>query len=102
MSDLIGTGRLAAKIPHPGHHVPMVGGDVGSSPGTAVLRGPVLWLFDNLVIAKRAHDVAAACRLAMADVRVRLPLGALVSGRGKAWQSACFGRTRPLVQIQPS
>ena len=38
---------------------------------------PVLWLFDNLVIAKRAHDVAAACRLAMADVRVRLPLGAL-------------------------
>ena len=26
---------------------------------------------------KRAHDVAAACRLAMADVRVRLPLGAL-------------------------
>ena len=25
----------------------------------------------------RAHDVAAACRLAMADVRVRLPLGAL-------------------------
>ena len=25
----------------------------------------------------RAHDVAAACRLAMAEVRVRLPLGAL-------------------------
>src|SRR5207248_9954308 len=26
---------------------------------------------------RRAHDVAAACRLAMADVWVRLPLGAL-------------------------
>src|SRR5215217_50459 len=25
------------------------------------------------------HDVAAACRLAMADVRVRLPLGALTA-----------------------
>ena len=47
--------------------------------------GPVLcvgsltiWLtFD------RAHDVAAACRLAMAEVRVRLPLGALFQGVGK-------------------
>jgi hypothetical protein len=26
---------------------------------------------------RRAHDVAAACRLAMAKVRVQLPLGAL-------------------------
>jgi hypothetical protein len=32
----------------------------------------------------RAHDVAAACRLAMAEVRVRLPLGTL-SGCRKAW-----------------
>jgi hypothetical protein len=31
-----------------------------------------------------AHDVAAACRLAMAEVRVRLPLGTL-PGCGKAW-----------------
>ena len=38
---------------------------------------PVLSLnfFDNPVTAKCAHDVAAAYRLAMADVRVRLPLG---------------------------
>ena len=37
-------------------------------------------------IAKQsAHDVAAACCLAMAEARVRFPLGALASGRGKAW-----------------
>ena len=36
---------------------------------------------------KRAHDVAAACRLAMADVRVRLPLGAL---RFRTWESLAF------------
>ena len=37
---------------------------------------PVLLLFDNSAHHSRAHDVAAACRLAMAEVRVRLPLGA--------------------------
>ena len=31
--------------------------------------------FDNSASAACAHDVAAAYRLAMADVRVRLPLG---------------------------
>lgn len=32
--------------------------------------------FDNLVLKNRAHDVAVAYRLAMAEVRVQLPLGA--------------------------
>lgn len=32
--------------------------------------------FDNLVLKDRAHDVAVAYRLAMAEVRVQLPLGA--------------------------
>ena len=39
---------------------------------------PVLLLFDNSAHHVCAHDVAAACRLAMAEVRVQLPLGALV------------------------
>ena len=41
---------------------------------------PVLlgnWFFDNSIRTLGAHDVAAACRLAMAEVRVQLPLGAL-------------------------
>ena len=33
--------------------------------------------FDNSAHHVSAHDVAAACRLAMAEVRVQLPLGAL-------------------------
>ena len=39
---------------------------------------PVLceWFFDNSAHHVCAHDVAAACRLAMAEVRVQLPLGA--------------------------
>ena len=46
------------------------------------LRGfesrPVLLVFDNRKLDQiRAHDVAAAYRFAMAEVRVRLPLGAL-------------------------
>ncbi len=32
-------------------------------------------LFDNSADGEGAHDVAVAYRLAMADVRVRLPLG---------------------------
>ena len=35
------------------------------------------WFFDNSAHHVCAHDVAAACRLAMAEVRVQLPLGAL-------------------------
>ena len=38
--------------------------------------GPVLLLLDNLVVHTSARDVAAACRLARAEVRVRFPLGA--------------------------
>ena len=34
-----------------------------------------------------AHDVAAACRHAMADVRVRLPLGTSPKGGNGAWES---------------
>jgi hypothetical protein len=46
--------------------------------------GPVLLIFDNSAHATSAHDVAAACCLAMAEVRVRLPLGVLDSqGVGK-------------------
>ena len=52
---------------------------------------PVLWLFDNLVIAKRAHDVAAACRLAMADVRVQIPLDALPQDVGKPGNPPAWG-----------
>ena len=39
--------------------------------------GPVLSLFDNLVVTTSAHDVTAACCLARAEVRVQFPLGAL-------------------------
>ena len=38
---------------------------------------PVLSVFDNSGDGDRAHDVAVAYRLAMADVRVRLLLGTL-------------------------
>ncbi len=37
-----------------------------------------------------AHDVAVAYCLAMAEVRVRLPLGALNSGRGIVWLIRVF------------
>ena len=39
--------------------------------------GPVLLILDNSVQTTSAHDVAAAYCLAMAEVRVRFPLGAL-------------------------
>ena len=35
----------------------------------------MLSVFDNSSIRTSAHDVAVACRLAMAEVRVQLPLG---------------------------
>ncbi len=38
-----------------------------------------------------AHDVAAACRLAMADVWVRLPLGALVDSDLLIMKAMAFG-----------
>ena len=38
-----------------------------------------LALFDKPVLESRAHDVAVACYLAMVDVWVRLPLGALAT-----------------------
>src|SRR4051812_27007330 len=47
------------------------------------VRVPPGALFDNAVSALRAHDVAAAYRLAMAEVRVRLPLGTSFG----AWES---------------
>ena len=39
--------------------------------------GALEWFFDNSAHHVSAHDVAAACRLAEAEVRVQLPLGAL-------------------------
>ena len=74
------------------------------------VRPGALVVFDNLVAVWCAHDVAAACCLAMAEVRVRLPLGALVSGRRKVWESACLGRSEiagsnpavlTILQIEP-
>jgi hypothetical protein len=47
---------------------------------------PVLSIFDNLVIAQRTHDVAAAYLLAMQKVPVRLRLGA----SGGVWESLGF------------
>lgn len=49
------------------------GGDAGATPAGCSE------LIDNRLRDQRAHDVAVAYRLAMADVRVRLPLGALPS-----------------------
>jgi hypothetical protein len=46
---------------------------------------PVLSVFDNSGDGDRAHDVAVAYRRAMADVRVRLPLGTSV--RLGMWES---------------
>ena len=71
------TGRLAAKTPHRAPPEGWSCGDEGSSPGT----NPKGWsgALGSLTIRLptiSAHDVAAACRLAMADVRVQLPLGA--------------------------
>ena len=67
---------------------------------------PVLSIFDNSTKTLCAHDVAVACCLAMAEARVRFPLGAFEI---RVWESlavsfyhsACFGRRRQLVQIQP-
>ena len=49
--------------------------------------GPVLLILDNSAHATSAHDVAAAYCLAMAEVRVRLPLGALDL---RVWESLVF------------
>ena len=46
--------------------------------------------FDNSASALRAHDVAAAYRLAMADVRVRLPLGTSIG----VWESLALRLVR--------
>ncbi len=46
--------------------------------------GPVLLILDNSAHVLGAHDVAAAYCLAMAEVRVRLPLGALCL---RMWES---------------
>ena len=54
---------------------------------------PVLWmrlLFDNLV-KPRTHDVAVAYRLAMAEVRVQLPLGASGQAEGLRLEAGGFG-----------
>ena len=47
----------------------------------------MLLILDNSAHATSAHDVAAAYCLAMAEVRVRLPLGALYL---RMWESLAF------------
>ncbi len=47
--------------------------------------------FDNLVSNLSAHDVAVACCLAMAEVWVRLPLGAFELGSGRDLGSEFVG-----------
>ena len=44
---------------------------------------PVLSLIDNSASVTGAHVVVAAYRLAMAEARVRLPLGTLIRDVGK-------------------
>jgi hypothetical protein len=65
------------------------------NPGTAAnSRGPVLLLFDNSIRIHGTHDVAAAYCLAMADVRVRLPLGALATHSFRTLESLEIRRFR--------
>ena len=87
----IGTEVLAAERPalnrfgegsSPSGPTPMLHWSSSGEDSALVRRGrgfeshPVLSaLFDNSGGGDRAHDVAVAYRLAMADVRVRLPLG---------------------------
>jgi hypothetical protein len=54
----------------------------------------------TIYFSQRTHDVAVACCLAMAEVRVQLPLGALFTAYRKVWKSACFGSRKSLVRIQ--
>ena len=49
---------------------------------------PVLCSLTIRPAIRSAHDVAVACCLAMAEVRVQLPLGAFNSVRGVAWKPA--------------
>jgi hypothetical protein len=48
---------------------------------------PVLSIFDNSTKTLCAHDVAVACCLAMAEARVRFPLGAFEI---RVWDSLEF------------
>lgn len=63
------TGRNALVVQRRGHRTRIAVTRVRVPPGALGL-----WQSGT---PKRAHDVAAACRLAMAEVRVQLPLGAL-------------------------
>ena len=117
-----GTEVLAAERPalnrfgegsSPSGPTPMLHWSSSGEDSALVTRGrgfeshPVLSaLFDNSATVKSAHDVAVAYRLAMADVRVRLPLGTYrmetTRDVGKPGQSACFGSRRAPVRIRPS
>lgn len=86
--------------------------DVGSIPtaSTDCIRGVAATGYPPTVASRvqsppdaldcvRAHDVTAACRLAMADVWVRLPLGALLmmplccNGSQPSWYGGSVGST---------
>ena len=95
------TARSAIGRPPPFH-----GGEEGSTPSRVIVRALVFrdvgkpgnppalgagdrWFksshpdfFDNSRLHQCAHDVAEAYRLAMADVRVRLPLGTYFNETG--------------------
>ncbi len=61
----------------------------------------MLLIFDNSAHATSAHDVAAAYCLAMAEERVRLPLGAL---NIRTWESLGFRvlRAHEIVGSNPT
>ena len=68
------------EIPHNNKHWSSSGED--AAPVMRRCRfesGPVLLILDNSASNCGAHDVAVACCFAMAEVRVRLPLGALAT-----------------------
>ena len=62
------------------------------APHAAWSGAPTSLIFDNSARLFCTHDVAVACCLARAEVRVRLPLGALQISR--VWESLEFRRRR--------
>lgn len=54
-----------------------------------VVRCSADWLFDNSARTNGTYDVAAAYRLARADVWVRLPLGAMSFAEARERTSVC-------------
>jgi hypothetical protein len=89
------TRRTALVVQWPGHRTRNAATWVRVPPGA-------LCFLDKSASEIGAHDVAAAYRLAKAEVRVRLPLGTSYGMWESLVQSACFGSRRSPVQIRPS